>query len=262
QQLLMRALQRAVALAEMDNLALTIADQLYFDMARTIEITFEIDRIIRERGLRLPLRQWQDAPQFAGIMGKLHAATAAAGCRLQQHRIADFPCRRFGLADGPNGARRAWHYRDAEPLRFGLRAHLVAHQSDVLRGRADEDKAMLFDRFGEIRVLGEKAEAGMYRIDACDRRRREDRRDVEVAAARRRGADADGLVGEAHMHRLRTGGRMRRDRPDPHLVAGAVNAQRDLAAIGNQHLPEHGYGIWRRAVRRGAPTHSLAPTRG
>ena len=105
---------------------------------------------------------------------------------------------------------------------------------------ADEGEAVLFDRLGEIGVLGEKPEPGMDRVGPGDRRRREDRRDVEIARPRRRRADAHGLVGEPHIHRVRIRGRMHRDGLDPHLVAGAVDAQRDLAAIGDQHLLEHG----------------------
>ena len=79
----------------------------------------------------------------------------------------------------------------------------------------------------------------MDRIGAGDRRGREDRRDIQIAVARRRRADADGLVGEPHIHRIGVGGRMHRHRLDPHLAAGAMNAQRNLAAIGDQHLLEH-----------------------
>jgi hypothetical protein len=38
------------------------------------------------------------------------------------------------------------------------------------------------------------------------------------------------------MHGVRIGGRMDRDRLDAHFMAGAVNAERDFAAIGNQKL--------------------------
>ena len=85
----------------------------------------------------------------------------------------------------------------------------------------------------------EEADAGMDRVGAGDRRRREDRRNVEIAVARRRRADAHALVGEPHMHRVGVGGRMDGDGADAHLAAGAVDAQRDLAAIGDEHLLEH-----------------------
>ena len=64
-------------------------------------------------------------------------------------------------------------------------------------------------------------------------------RDVEIALRRGRRADADAFVGQPHMHRVRIGGRMHRDRGDSHLLAGAVDAERDFAAIGNQDFFEH-----------------------
>ena len=50
------------------------------------------------------------------------------------------------------------------------------------------------------------------------------------------------------MHRVGVGGRMDRDGRDAELLAGAQDAQRDLAAIGDQDLREH-LGA-RRGVRR------------
>ena len=49
--LLVPALQRAVALAEMDGVALAVAQHLDLDVARLLEIFFQIDRIVAERGL-------------------------------------------------------------------------------------------------------------------------------------------------------------------------------------------------------------------
>ena len=63
--------------------------------------------------------------------------------------------------------------------------------------------------------------------------------DVEVAVARRRRADADALVGQPHMHRLGVGGGVHGDGGDAQLAAGALDAKRDLAAVGDQDLLEH-----------------------
>ena len=54
--LLMAALQRAVALAEMDRVALAVAENLDLDMARLLEIFFEIDRVVAEGRLGLGAR--------------------------------------------------------------------------------------------------------------------------------------------------------------------------------------------------------------
>ena len=135
--------------------------------------------------------------------------------------------------------RRAGDHGNAELCGRLLGRDLVAHEPDVLGRGADEGEAVLFDHGGEIGVLREKADAGMDRVGAGDGGGREDGGDVEIALARRRRADADAFVGKPHMHRIGVGGRMHRDGADAHLAAGAVDAQRDLAAIGDEHLLEH-----------------------
>jgi hypothetical protein len=78
---------------------------------------------------------------------------------------------------------------------------------------------------------------GVGRGDFC---RADDRGDVEVALARRRGPDAHGLVGEAHVERAGVGLGVDCDGLDPQLAARALDAQRDLSAVGDQDLLEHG----------------------
>jgi hypothetical protein len=53
--LLMAALERAVALAEMDGVALAVAHHLDLDMARLRQVLFEIDRVVAEGRLGLGL---------------------------------------------------------------------------------------------------------------------------------------------------------------------------------------------------------------
>ena len=87
--LLVAALQRAVALAEMDGVALAVAEHLDLDVARTRQIFLQIDRIVAERGLGLGARGGERLGQSLRRLGDLHAAAAAAGRRLDQHREAD-----------------------------------------------------------------------------------------------------------------------------------------------------------------------------
>ena len=46
-----------------------------------------------------------------------------------------------------------------------------------------------------------------------------------------------------HVHRVGVGRGMHRDRGDAHLLARAVDAQRDLSAIGDEDLFEHRYSM-------------------
>ena len=108
------------------------------------------------------------------------------------------------------------------------------------------------EHLGEARVLGQEAVARMDRVGAGDLAGGDQRRDVEIAVAGRRRADADALVGEPHMHRVGIGGRMHRDGRDAELLAGAQDAQRDLAAVGDQDLVEHAAAAYS-ITRSGSP---------
>ena len=99
--------------------------------------------------------------------------------------------------------------------------------------------AVLGQDLGEAGVLGEEPVARMHRIGAGDLAGGEQRRDVEIAVARRRRADAHALVGEPHVHGVGVGGRMHGDGLDAELLAGAQHPQRDLAAIGDQDFFKH-----------------------
>ena len=109
-----------------------------------------------------------------------------------------------------------------------------------MRGRrADEGQAVRLDHFGERGVLRQEAVARVDGVRPGDGGGGQDGGHVEVGIARRRRADADALVGQAHMHRLGIGGGMHGDRGDAHLAAGALDPQRDLAAVGDQDFVEH-----------------------
>ena len=55
---------------------------------------------------------------------------------------------------------------------------------------------------------------------------------IQVAVRQLRRADADRLIGKAHVQRVPVGIAVDRHRADAQLLAGANDAQRDLAAIG------------------------------
>ncbi len=109
----MAALQRAVALAEMDGVALAVSQHLHLDMAGMGEIFLEIDGVVAERGARLVARGDERGLELVLEQRELHAAPAAAGRGLDQHRIADVARNGPGLLEIADQA-RARHHRDAE----------------------------------------------------------------------------------------------------------------------------------------------------
>ena len=77
--LLMAALQRTIAFAEMDRMALAIAENLNFDMARIVEKFFEIDGIIAKGRLGFAARGGERVRQVL-------SPTARPSCRARRRR--------------------------------------------------------------------------------------------------------------------------------------------------------------------------------
>ena len=158
---------------------------------------------------------------------------------LMMTGIADLGGDARGLVVVGDRAVRAGHDRNAEALGGALGLDLVAHDADMVAGRADEGDVVRGQDVGELGVLRQEAVARMHRVGAGDLAGGDDLVDVEIAVARRRRADADALVGEPHMHGVGVGGRMHGDGLDAELLAGAQDPERDLAAIGDEDLLEH-----------------------
>src|SRR5262249_11630673 len=145
---------------------------------------------------------------------------------------------RAQLALAADGAGAGQH-GDAGLGHRGARADLVAHEAHGVGRRADPGQLALGTDLRELGVLGQEAVAGVDRVGAGDLGGADDRWDVEVALARRRRADAHRLIGELDVERARVGGRVDRDRLEPHLAQRADHAECDLAAVGYQDLLEH-----------------------
>ncbi len=119
-----------------------------------------------------------------------------------------------------------------------LGADLVTHEADGVRTRSDKDKPAFFDLLRKVGVLRKEPVAWVYGLCVGDFGRADDRRDIEIALVRRRGADAHRFVGEAHVLCLGVRLRMDDNRLDSELAASSLDAQGDLAAIGDQYLVE------------------------
>ncbi len=259
--LLVPALHRAVALEEIHRVLVLVGQHLDLDVARLRQELLHVDRRIAERGVGLGLGQVHRGEQRRFGVDDAHAAPAAAAGGLDDHRIADLAgdlddlLRVVGKRAGRTG-----HAGNAGLGHRGLRAHLVAHEPDRVGARADEDEARPLDLFREVRVLREKAVAGMDRLRVGHLGRGDDRRNVEVAQRRGRRPDAHRLVGEPDVLGLAVGFGVDDDGPDAELAARALDAQRDLAAIGDQNLAEELVRILRDDRRRGGAQGQFGPS--
>jgi hypothetical protein len=237
--LLVAALDGAFALAQMDDVAVLVAQHLDLDVARLGDEFLDEDAVVAEGGFGLALGGAEAVAGLLVVPGDAHALAAAAGRRLDHHRIADGrgdADRLVGILDQAHMAR---HRGDAGFGRELLGGDLVAHRLDGVDGRADEGDALLFQRLGEERVFGQEAVARMDGVGAGLADGVENVVDDDVGLGGRRGADMDGLVGLAHMQRVAVGIGIDRDGGDAELLRGADDPAGDLAAIGYEDFLEH-----------------------
>src|SRR5262249_57675387 len=89
---LVAALQRAIALAQMNGVAAPVPQHLDFDVAWLGEILLEIKRLVAECGLRLRARSGKHSDEILRAVRHLHAAAAAAGSCLHQNRETHIAC--------------------------------------------------------------------------------------------------------------------------------------------------------------------------
>ena len=125
------------------------------------------------------------------------------------------------------------------PLHRLARFILLAHQAGDLGRRTDEFDVGGPADLGKVGVFAEQAVAGMNRVHVGDFSSGDDRRHVEIAVGGARRANADSLVGKAHMQRVAIGLAINSDRANAEFTARVDDAQRDFTAIGYQYLMKH-----------------------
>src|SRR6185437_12659074 len=153
---LIAALDRAFALAQMNDVAVLVAQHLDFHVARIGDELFDEDAVVAEARLRLRAGALKTLAHLGRARGDAHAFAAAAGRRLDHHRVADLfgdLYRLFGVRDHPEMAR---HRRDLGARRRLLRLDLVAHGGDGFCIGPDEHDAGRRERLGKGGALGEK----------------------------------------------------------------------------------------------------------
>ena len=236
---LIAALDRAFALAEIDDVAVLVAQHLDFDVARLDDEFLDEDAVVAERGLRLRTGARKALRHFAIAVGDAHALAAAAGGGLDHHRIADVVGDLHRLDFVLDHAEMAGHGRDV--CRGGrlLRLDLVAHRRDSLGIGADEDDAGGLQRLGKRLAFRQEAVAGMHRFRAALLAGGDDLLDHQIALGGFRRADVNGGVGHCHMQRVAVGIGIDGDRLDAHLARGLDDPAGDFAAIGDQDTLEH-----------------------
>src|SRR5580704_11238212 len=165
--LLAAALNRAIAFEQMDEMAMSVAEHLHFDMARTRDQFFYEEPAVAKGGLRLATGADDGVLQPGFVDDRPHAFAAAARRGLDHDRKAKEP--RFGnkAHDLLVVALIARNDRDAsqdgEPLCLDFRPHRL----NRLEMRPDPDEARRGARARQVRLFRQEAVARMDRLGAC-----------------------------------------------------------------------------------------------
>ena len=160
-ELLVAALDRAVALAETDRVAVRVGEDLDLDVARVGQVALEVDRRIGEELLALAGGALERRLQLGRLQRDAKALAAAAARRLDRDRVADVGVDDLARGvdvrdrlDGPGHDRHAGGLHELACSRLG------AHRVDRARRRPDEHDARLLTGAREGGVLGEKPYPG------------------------------------------------------------------------------------------------------
>ena len=241
----MAALDGAFAFAQVDDIAVFVAQDLNLDVTRAFDEFLDIDRRVAEGRLGFGGGHGEGRAHLFARANDAHAFSAAARRSFEHHRIADLGGelsgryligQRFGRA-GTIGA---------PALTAATRALVLSPINSIdCRGRADEFDSGLADGAGEPFALREEAIAGVNRLRARFESRLDDLFAGQITLRRGRFADEVGLVGQADVQRLAVGLGVDDDRRDPQVAAGANQPHRDLTSIGDQDFAKHrGNGEW------------------
>ena len=244
--LLMPPLHGAVALEEVHQPPMLVAEELHFDVPGPLDEFFDKHTRTAEGCLAFALRALQRHGEFVLATHNAHSPAAAAMGGFKHHRPAEILGDRKGIGETGHRLRAAGQDRHARFLGEAAGSGFVAEGAQQFDARPDKLDPGSAAGGSEIGVFREEAVAGVDGIDAVRLRQGHDRFDVEVGADRFAGAAhqirfvcLEAMEGEAILVGVD------RDGADAEFVGRAEHADGDLAAVGHKQLGDgtHGGGF-------------------
>jgi len=237
--LLVTALHRAVAVEEVDQVAVVVPQHLHLDVLGVLDIALQEDRRITEGCLGFAAGGNKPLQQLLLVPGHAHAP-AAATCRgLDDDGVAILLGKFEGLLfllDRVLGTGHHLHPGGNGRLAAG---HLVPQRPLHLGRRADEDNAGSLALFGKLGVFRQETVAGMNCVHIRLQRQGDDLVNPQIGvdgglslADQVRLVRLVAVQGELVLLRIDC------HRADTQLGAGAENADGNLAAVGSHYLSE------------------------
>ena len=238
--LLVAALHGAVALEEVDHVAVRVGHDLHLNVLRVDYRALDVDVRVAERGFRLAGGLRSKPLDVLRLLNEAHASPATAGDGLDEHGELEL----LGVLRQllrVCGRLRVLQHRQARPLRCMDRGRLIAGEVEGLRGWADELDAVVAARAGELGALGEEPVAGVHRVRAGLLCRPDDFVDVQVGLDRlARLTDLDCLVSERAVEGVAVFAGIDGNRLRAGLKRCSERTNGDLAAVCHQDLVKAG----------------------
>ena len=237
--LLVTALQRAVALAQVADVAVLVGEDLHLDVLGLDQILLHEDAVVAEGLARLIADELKGRADLLKRLAQAHAAPAAARRGLENDGEAELL--RPGLGLGGVAERLTGAGDDRYAARHGdlLGFQLVAHLGQHVAGGADELYAGVLAGLGEGRVLAQKSVAGVDGVHAALLGQRDYLVNGQVRAQRAQVLAYEiGLVrlGAEEVHHVLLG--VNGHGAQVEVVARAEYAYGDLAAVGSHYFTE------------------------
>ena len=237
--LLIPALERAVALSQVDHIAVLVAQDLHLDVLGLHQIFFNEDVVIAEGLTGLALDQLKGGLDLLRAVAAAHAPAAAAGGRLENDGETVGNGLFQGLIGALQGLGGAGDGGHAAGQGRGLGRQLVAHLGQDLGAGADEGDAGVLTGLGELGVFGEEPVAGVDGVHVPALGQVNDARDVQIGS---QGGfaltDAVGLVGPGTEQGEGILVGVHGHGAEAQVVTGAEDADGDLSTVCSQDLLE------------------------
>src|SRR5215813_4057777 len=162
--LLMATLHRTVALIQMQEIAVLVSKDLYFDVARTREKFLEEYRSIPERRFRFALRFFDACFEFGFLLNNTHSTPATPHCSFDDNGIADLSCNFLGFGHGLHRLFGSWQDRNPS---YGCQpsgGSLISEEFQQFRRGADEGDPGFATGARESGVFRQKTISWMDRV--------------------------------------------------------------------------------------------------
>ena len=233
------ALDRALALEQVHELAVAVAGELHFEVARPLNQLFKQHAVIAKGTLRLVSRQIKLRQKIGQVVDPAHAFAAAAGAGLDQQRRANGDGLLQQVLRVLVVAVIAGHARHTRARRNAFGFDLRAHALDDFGARADPFDAVFGATPHQLRALGQEAITRMNRTGAAGDGRLHDGLGIEVAARRVGRPDGHASVGLTDVAGLGVGVGIHGDRANAQAPARADDPAGNFAPVGNQDAFKH-----------------------